>query len=80
MFVAQLSSNANTNAQIVDNLQRNREGGTLELDRFVDPFSFGGLHRLRMQESLEEAGKTFGVTAYYSFRLPFYGSGIFARS
>jgi hypothetical protein len=35
MFVAQLSSNTNTNAQIIDNLQNEREGGTLDLGRFV---------------------------------------------
>ena len=36
MFVAQLSGDEKTNLQILDNLREDREGGTLELGRYVD--------------------------------------------
>jgi hypothetical protein len=63
MFVAQLSSDANTNGQIIDNLRGGKEGGTLELGRFVDPLSLTGLYQIRMEERLDQARKQFGAYA-----------------
>ena len=63
MFVAQLSSDANTNSQIITNLREGKEGGTLDLGRLVDPFSFTGLHQIRMEERLDQVGKQFGTSA-----------------
>jgi hypothetical protein len=63
MFVAQLSSDSNTNLQIITNLQEGVEGGTLELGRFVDPLSFFGLDLLRMVERFKQARDHFGVPA-----------------
>ncbi len=61
MFVAQLSGEANTNLQIYANLKAGKEGGTLELGRFVDPLGFTGLDSLRLAERLEQAERQFGA-------------------
>jgi hypothetical protein len=63
MFVAQLSGDPNTNSQIISNLEQSVEGGTLELGRFVDPFSFFGLDVMRLLERFEQAKRRFGVPA-----------------
>ncbi len=63
MFVAQLSSDEKTNLQILDNFRQAREGGTLELGRFVDPLSFTSLEALRTAERLEEAERRFAAPA-----------------
>jgi hypothetical protein len=63
MFVAQLSSDPNTNLQIISNLEQSTEGGTLELGRFVDPLSFVGLDLLQMVERFQQARDRFGVPA-----------------
>ena len=36
MFVAELSTDSNTNKQIVENLKQGKEGGALELGRYVE--------------------------------------------
>jgi hypothetical protein len=59
MFVAQLSSDANTNARIIQNLKECREEGRLELGRFVDPLSFNGLEAIRLEERLNDARRRF---------------------
>ena len=63
MFVAQLSSDANTNLQIITNFKQGKEGGTLELGRFVDPLSFTSLDSIRTAERFQHAERKFGVPA-----------------
>jgi len=63
MFVAQLSNDSKTDDQIVANLKDEKEGGSLELGRFVDPSSFTGLDSIRIAERMEEAEKRFGAKA-----------------
>jgi hypothetical protein len=63
MFVAQLSGDEKTNLQILDNLRQDREGGTLELGRFVAPLSFTSLERIRTTERSGEAERRFGAPA-----------------
>lgn len=63
MFVAQLSADTNTNNQIVDNFKHDREGGTLELGRFVDAQSFTSLEAIRTAERFAVAERRFGAPA-----------------
>jgi hypothetical protein len=63
MFVAQLSGDEKTNLQILDNLRQGREGGTLELGRFVAPLSFTSLETIRTVERFEEAERRFAAPA-----------------
>ena len=63
MFVAQLSGDEKTNLQVLDNLREDREGGTLELGRYVDPLSFTGLERMRAVERFDEAENRFAAPA-----------------
>src|SRR5262249_29832359 len=61
MFVAQLTNDSNTNAQIISNLTDEKEGGTLELGRFVDPLSFKGLGVIRTEERFQTAEREYGA-------------------
>lgn len=63
MFVAQLSNDENTNTQIVSNLKEGREGGTLELGRFVEALSFTGLDAIRLAERFQVAERKFEASA-----------------
>lgn len=63
MFVAQLSSDSYTNRQVLSNLTNGKEGGSLELGRFVDPLSFRGLDIIRVQERFGQAKRLFGASA-----------------
>lgn len=63
MFVGQLSSDLKTNSQIMANFKGGKEGGKLELGRFVDPFSFKGLDYIRIAEWREQAQRQFGAPA-----------------
>ena len=63
MFVAQLASDENTNTQIVSNFNDGKEGGTLELGRFVDMLSFTGLDVIRAEELFLSAERKFGAPA-----------------
>lgn len=63
MFVAQLSSDHNTNLQILSNFKGASEGGSLELGRFVRPDSFKGLNSIRSAERFEQAAQHFGTQA-----------------
>jgi hypothetical protein len=63
MFVAQLSSDTNTNIQIVSNLAEGKEGGALELGRFVEPLSFTGLNAIRTEEHFQTAEREYGAPA-----------------
>ena len=63
MFVAQLSTDANTNLQIIENFQQGQEGASLELGRFVDISTFTGIDALRTSERLEQAKRRFGYPA-----------------
>jgi hypothetical protein len=61
--VAQLSGDRNTNLQIIDNFRQGREGGSLELGRFVAPHSFRGLVAIRVSEKYTLAKQRFGAPA-----------------
>lgn len=63
MFIAELSTEPNTNLQIIANLHQGVEGGTLELGRGVDPKSFVGLDVIRWLERLGQAARKFGIPA-----------------
>ncbi len=63
MFVAQLSNDENTNTQIVSNFKEGKEGGTLELGRFVEMLSFTGLDTLRLAERSQAVERKFGAPA-----------------
>jgi len=63
MFVAQLSTDANTNLQIIENFKQGKEGASLELGRFVDVSTFTGVDALRTFEHLEQAERRFGYPA-----------------
>ncbi len=63
MFIAQLSSDRNTNLQIISNFKQGQEGGSLELGRFVQPDSFKGLNSIRSAERFEQAERQFGTQA-----------------
>jgi hypothetical protein len=63
MFVAQLSGDEKTNLQILDNLRQGREGGTLELGRFVAPLLFTSLETMRTSERFDEAESRFAAPA-----------------
>ena len=63
MFVAELSGDEKTNLQILDNFRQAREGGTLELGRFVEPLSFTSLAALQTAERFGEAERRFGAPA-----------------
>lgn len=63
MFVAQLSGDEKTNLQILENFRQAREGGTLELGRFVDTLSFSSLEAIRTAERFVEAERRFAAPA-----------------
>lgn len=63
MFVAQLSSDPNTNLQVIANFRQGTEGGALELGRFVDCASFMGFEQLRASETMTAAEKRLGIPA-----------------
>jgi hypothetical protein len=63
LFVAQLSSDHNTNRQVIENYRLGREGGPIELGRLVTIESFNGIDRLRFAESMRAAEKNFGYPA-----------------
>lgn len=63
MFVAQLSADTNTNAQIIANFRQGTEGGTLELGRFVAADAFRSIEGLRASDAIAAAEKRFGVQA-----------------
>ncbi len=61
MFVGQLSVDTNTNLQVIENFRQGREGGSLELGRFVSPDSFRGFDHIRASEAIKSAEKQFGI-------------------
>lgn len=63
MFVAQLSSDQNTNAQILKNCTKGEEGGTVELGRYVDALEFRSIDSLRAGEYFVSASKQIGFPA-----------------
>ena len=69
MFVAELSADSNTNKQIVENLKLGKEGGALELGRYVDLGSFFGMDIMRMLERLKQAVDRFGFPATHLEKL-----------
>lgn len=63
MFVAQLSSDPNTNSQILANFANGVEGGAVELGRYVDAVGFRSLDSLRAGDYFESASKQIGFPA-----------------
>jgi len=63
MFVAQLSTDTNTNLQIIGNFKENVEGASLELGQFVEPSGFKSIEYLRSVDALSLAEKRFGFQA-----------------
>ncbi|HEB35852.1 MAG TPA: hypothetical protein ENI18_08435 [Candidatus Aminicenantes bacterium] len=63
IFVGQLTSDLKTNSQIIANFKGGKEGGKLELGRFVEPVSFRGLDYMRISEWSEQAQRQFGAPA-----------------
>jgi hypothetical protein len=63
MFVAQLSSDQNTNAQILENFTKGEEGGAVELGHYVDALEFRGIDSLRAGDYFETATKQLGFPA-----------------
>ena len=63
MFVAQLTGDDNTNAEIVGNFKNAREGGSLGLGRLVDPLTFSGLEAIRFAEKFKQLELMLGVPA-----------------
>lgn len=61
MFVAELSNDATTNLQIISNFKQGKEGGSLELGRYVDAQSFRGLEDIRRAEKFRQAEISFGT-------------------
>jgi len=63
MFVAQLSNDQNTNAQILENCTKGEEGGAVELGRYVDAFEFRSIDSLRAVDYFKSASKQIGFPA-----------------
>jgi hypothetical protein len=63
VFVAQLSTDANTNLQVIENFEQGLEGASLEFGRFVDITTFTGIDVLRTFERLVQAKRRFGYPA-----------------
>jgi Restriction endonuclease S subunits len=65
MFVAQLSSDSNTNSQIIANFANGLEGGAVELGRYVEALDFRSLDALRANDYFEMASKQIGFPAVF---------------
>ena len=63
MFVAQLSSDSNTNSQILENFSNGVEGGGVELGRYVNTLEFRSIDSLRAGVYYESASKQIGFPA-----------------
>ncbi|HKO48433.1 MAG TPA: hypothetical protein VJV79_11950 [Polyangiaceae bacterium] len=62
-FVAQLSPDETVNSRIVDNFLGERDGGKLDLGRFVESASFSSIQSIRTKERLEACAGHFGFPA-----------------
>lgn len=63
MFVAQLSSDPNTNSQILANFANRMKGGAVELGRYVDVQKFRSIDSLRAGDYFESASMQIGFPA-----------------
>ena len=59
MFVGQLTSDTQTNLQVLQNLKQEKEGGTLDLGRFVDLVSFTGIDAIRTDERFQDMARRY---------------------
>jgi len=59
MFVGQLTSDTQNNLQVIQNLKQGKEGGTLDLGRFVDIASFTGIDAIRTAERFQEMSRRY---------------------
>ena len=62
-FVAQLSNDENTNAQIVANFRKGQEGASVDLGRCVNISEFRGIDALRAGDYFARAEEQLGVPA-----------------
>lgn len=60
MFVAQLSTENNTNTQIIENFKKGQEGASLQMGCFVDVSTFTGIDALLTSERLKQMDSRFG--------------------
>ena len=61
LFVGQLSNDEATTKAVIDNFLGQREGGSLEMGRYVDPVTFRGIAALRAEEELREMAQRYGT-------------------
>ncbi len=61
MFVGQLSNDEATTRTVIENYKANREGGSLELGRFVDPATFRGIAALQAEDELRAITERYGT-------------------
>jgi len=61
LFVGQLSNDEATTKAVIDNFLAQREGGSLEMGRYVDPETFRGIAALRAEEELREMAQRYGT-------------------
>jgi len=61
MFIAQISTDQNTNNEIISNFKNKVEGSKLELGRFVVPLSFPGIESLKIEERFQQKKQQFGA-------------------
>lgn len=61
LFVGQLSNDEATTKAVIDNFLAQREGGSLEMGRYVDPSTFRGVASLRAEEELREMAERYGT-------------------
>lgn len=63
MFVAQLSTDKNTNSQIIENFKKGQESASLQIGRFVDVSTFKGIDALLTSERLQQTESRLGYPA-----------------
>jgi len=63
MFVAQLANDEKTDQQILTNFHNKKEGGAVELGRYIEPCKFRSIDSLKSGEYFENASKHFGFPA-----------------
>lgn len=63
MFVAQLSTDLNTNSQLLANFANRKEGGAVELGRYVDALEFRSIDSLRASDYFKSASQRIGFPA-----------------
>ena len=63
VFIGQLSRDKQANARLFENFRRRTDTGTLDLGRLVPAAEFSTFERLRLQDTMNAAAKSFGTKA-----------------